>query len=520
MFTISRKVLARVLLASVLVTGAVAVFSALAPAALAQATPPTQPLPPGIETGPSDILQDYQNAMSNWQSAATNAAATLFALLAAIEVTWSAIVLALEKSDMQAWVATVMKKLMSIGIFFALLKYGVTWLPDIINSFVHIGMNGSGQTALNPSTILVEGLNICGKLFSTAANMGLSFDFGTALCLVVAGVGIFLSFCVVCIHFIMAMVESYIVIGAGYIFLGFGGSRWTTSYVERYIGLAVNVGVRIMVLYLLIGLGQTFANQWETRAASIQFTSAGVQTAFGLMASTLIYAAVCWTAPKLVGSIMGGSPSLSGGDLVGAAVAAGAGVATAAAVLASGGAAAAGALAELGAATTITEGGALGAGAMARAGEVASSGPSPATTMSAVGSGMQPPPPGGGYTHGGAASFFPPGGGAWSGLSPATTVGSGVQPPPPAGAQSEQAASRQSAASQPQMRAPISRATEEEAASGDRAAQLRNVSDLLQETGGTLRTTRDRITNIHQQLPSDSGSGGAPPSGNIGHSTD
>ena len=71
------------------------------------------------------------------------------------------------------------------------------------------------------------------------------------------------------------------------------------------------------------------------------------------MGSTLIYAAVCWTAPKLVGSIMGGSPSLTGGDLIATGVAAAAAGLTAVAALASGGAAAAGALAEVSAATAV-----------------------------------------------------------------------------------------------------------------------------------------------------------------------
>src|SRR6266700_278326 len=396
MLSLSRKLVARLLLALVLTTTVFGVSLAVAPTASAQA-PPTQPPPSSIESGPSDILDDYQNAMGQWESAATSAAATLFALLAAIEVTWTAIVMTLEKTDMQAWVATFIKKLMGIGIFWTLLKYGATWLPAIVNSFIKIGQNGSSQTALNPSSILVEGLNVSGKLFSTAGQMGLSFDFGTALCLAFAGIGIFLSFAIVCVHFVMAMVESYIVLGAGYIFLGFGGSRWTSSYVERYIGLAVNVGVRLMVLYLLIGLGQTFATQWETRAGSIQYTSAGVQTAFGLLGSTLIYAAVCWTAPKLVGSIMGGSPSLTGGDLIATGVAAAAAGLTAAAALASGGAAAAGALAEVGAATTVAGGsgaavgGAAAGGAQVAPPTAAASTQAADTVMSGGGSTVPPP---------------------------------------------------------------------------------------------------------------------------------
>jgi len=462
MLSLSRKLGARLLLAIVLTTTVFGVSLAVAPSALAQA-PPTQGAPSSIESGPSDILDDYQNAMGQWESAATSAAATLFALLAAIEVTWTAIVMTLEKTDMQAWVATVIKKLMGIGIFWALLKYGATWLPAIVNSFIKIGQNGSNQTALNPSSILVEGLNISGKLFGTAGQMGLGLDFGTALCLAFAGIGIFLSFAIVCVHFVMAMVESYIVLGAGYIFLGFGGSRWTSSYVERYIGLAVNVGVRLMVLYLLIGLGQTFATQWETRAGSIQFTSAGVQTAFGLLGSTLIYAAVCWTAPKLVGSIMGGSPSLSGGDLIATGVAAAAAGLTAAAALASGGAAAAGALAEVGAATTV-------------AGDTAA--------LSMTNMGMD-------------AAANTATNAATAGMDTATNS---TQVPPPAGAEDTSAGNKFASGGDSTVAPPISQG-------------LTNIAD-------TSRRIRDKTTSIHQQLPPDSGGGAAPPSGNIGHSTD
>jgi type IV secretion system protein TrbL len=474
MLSLSRTLGARLLLALVLTTTVIGVSLAVAPTASAQ-VPPTQPPPSSIESGPSDILDDYQNAMGQWESAATSAAATLFALLAAIEVTWTAIVMTLEKTDMQAWVATVIKKLMGIGIFWALLKYGATWLPAIVNSFIKIGQNGSNQTALNPSSILVEGLNVSGKLFSTAGEMGLSFDFGTALCLAFAGIGIFLSFAIVCVHFVMAMVESYIVLGAGYIFLGFGGSRWTSSYVERYIGLAVNVGVRLMVLYLLIGLGQTFATQWETRAASIQYTSAGVQTAFGLLGSTLIYAAVCWTAPKLVGSIMGGSPSLTGGDLIATGVAAAAAGLTAAAALATGGAAAAGALAEVGAATTVAGGGGAAVG-----GAAAGGGGSGAAVASA---------------------------GSVAGATGIDAAAGAAQVAPPTGTVSTQAADTVASGGGSTVPPPSSRSASP-------------TSQGLSSFADSARGIRDKTTSIHEQLPPDSGGGAAPPSGNIGHSTD
>ena len=65
----------------------------------------------------------------------------------------------------------------------------------------------------------------------------------------------------------MALVESYVVVGAGFIFLGFGGSRWTAPYVERYIALAVAVGVKLMVLYMLIGAGMTLSASMDRKGA-------------------------------------------------------------------------------------------------------------------------------------------------------------------------------------------------------------------------------------------------------------
>ena len=73
------------------------------------------------------------------------------------------------------------------------------------------------------------------------------------MALVFCAVVIFIAYLAIAIQFVVAMVESYLVIGAGVIFLGFGGSRWTAAYVERYIAYAVSVGMKILVLYLLGG---------------------------------------------------------------------------------------------------------------------------------------------------------------------------------------------------------------------------------------------------------------------------
>src|SRR5207244_4888485 len=84
----------------------------------------------------------------------------------------------------------------------------------------------------------------------------------TTMALVFCAVIIFIAYLAIAIQFVVAMVESYLVIGAGVIFLGFGGSRWTAAYVERYVAYAVSVGMKILVLYLLVGAGMTVSTGW------------------------------------------------------------------------------------------------------------------------------------------------------------------------------------------------------------------------------------------------------------------
>ncbi len=120
----------------------------------------------------------------------------------------------------------------------------------------------------------------------------------------------------VTIQFVITMVESYILVAAAFVFLGFGGSHWSSSYVERYIALAVSIGVKIMLLYLLISTGMNVSQGWVTQAESVATSTQPATDAFSIMGSALIFAALCWHIPKLLAGILGGSPSLNGGDVV------------------------------------------------------------------------------------------------------------------------------------------------------------------------------------------------------------
>jgi type IV secretion system protein TrbL len=271
------------------------------------------------DTAPSSILSQYGPLRGSWIAAVAPAARNLFGALALIEFAWSAALLLLEKSDFQSWTAGVVRKLMWIGAFYTLLIFGPTWIPAIVDSFITIGQTAAGTGALAPGDVYTRGLEIAGSLLKGSSDAGFLTNFGSAFSLVLAAFMAFLAFLVITVQFVVALVESYIVVSAGFIFLGFGGSRWTAPYVERYIGLAVSAGVKIMILYLLIGSGMTLSNGWLAAAVNVPGAPSPSMSALDIVGAALIFMAICWQAPKLIAGVIGGSPALSGGDVISAA---------------------------------------------------------------------------------------------------------------------------------------------------------------------------------------------------------
>jgi type IV secretion system protein TrbL len=361
--------------------------------------------PPFVSTNPSQILTAFQAARGNWIANIAVYANNLFGALAVIEFAWSAAVMVLEKADLQSFTAALIRKIMWIGGFYMLLINGPVWIPFIIDSFTQIGQNSSGMAGISPSNVFGQGLNVAGALSNGFSVAGFLTQPAVILSLVFAAIIVVISYAMITIQFMVAMVESYIVVAAGFIFLGFGGSRWTAPYAERYIGLAVSNGVKILVIYLLIAVGTNLGNAWVVEAQGASASASPEMVALDVMAAALMYMMLCWQIPKLFSAVLGGSPALAGGDFIagvtslivgGGAIA---GLAAGGAGVAAGGARAFGGV---GAAASAGTGSALSISSAADMGSTGMSGgsvpPPPGPSGSGQGSGFgsprQPEPPG------------------------------------------------------------------------------------------------------------------------------
>ncbi len=250
----------------------------------------------------------------------------------------------LERSDLQSWTAALVRKVMWIGAFYSLLLYGRIWIPAIIDSFESIGQHAAGTGPMAPSDVFSRGIDLAAALMATSSSAAFFTNLGTSLTMVATGIITALAFIAITVQFVVAMVESYIIVAAAFIFVGFGGSRWTAPYVERYIALGVANGVKIMLLYLLIGTGMNLSVDWMDQASKIAANDSPAMSALEIMGASIIFMMLCWQIPKLFAAVLGGSPALSGGDLIASSTfLAGGAVAVGSAALAGSGAIAAGA---------------------------------------------------------------------------------------------------------------------------------------------------------------------------------
>jgi type IV secretion system protein TrbL len=346
------------------------------------------PLAEAQAKAPSAILNQYRSQRTNWFTAVWPFANTLFGLLATIEFAWSAAVMLLEKSDMQSWTSALVRKMMWLGAFYALLIYGRQWIPAITDSFELIGQTAAGTGPMAPSDVFTRGIDIAGGLMATSSTAAFFTNLGTSLAMIFTGIVTALAFIAITVQFVVAMVESYIIVAAGFIFVGFGGSRWTAPYVERYIGLSVATGVKIMLLYLLIGTGMNLSVDWMTDAQNIASNASPAMSALEIMGASIIFMMLCWQIPKLFAAVLGGSPALSGGDLVSS----GAFVAGGAIAVGSLGLSALGAA--TGGASLLSGGGAVGSGGAAATSAGGTSTPAMLASVGSNGggSGTLPPP--------------------------------------------------------------------------------------------------------------------------------
>jgi type IV secretion system protein TrbL len=266
----------------------------------------------------TEITKSYQNATSGWHDYLFPIAQHLFGLLATIEIAWSGILWAMNKSEVESLWVEFLKKMLVLGFFYTVLMNSQSWIPAIIQSFIKIGAGASHITALYPSDILDQGISVASSVLQPLLkagllNAGIGLIVGCISALIVA-----ISFALIAAELIVSLIESYIVIGAGVLLLGFSANRFTSAYSSKYLSYSISIGIKLFTLYLVIGVGSTLAANWGQLV--IQGGMKNITPFLEVIAGSLVFLYVTKVIPNKAESLLSGTVNATSSGLIAAAV--------------------------------------------------------------------------------------------------------------------------------------------------------------------------------------------------------
>jgi len=258
-----------------------------------------------------DAIRDsYHNAARAWLPRLVPVAQRLFVLLAGIEFAVSGAVWALRRESLDDVAAKFLLKFTLVAFLLALISSFQYWIPPIVNGFAAAGERAIGQSAtVSPSDIIDIGRENAMTVLSTLRIGVILQDPAMAIYAALSAFLLALCFMVVAAQLTLVIIESYIVLGAGVLFLGFSAFRGTAAFAENLIAYAFHVGIKFFFLYLVVGIGTELARSWPALIRSSElFGSAS--PFFQVVGGALIFAILTIAVPNVVAARLAGRPSV------------------------------------------------------------------------------------------------------------------------------------------------------------------------------------------------------------------
>lgn len=300
---------------------------------------------------------EFLNAFTAASGEIFKAGQSLAYWLALISMGFSIGMMLLKGEEVHVMCSKLIKMGILFGLFFTLIQYGGTWIPQFLNGFIAVGQKASGIESVDPSSVFNQGWYIASKLIKGAYDAGM-YHILSALAALFGAFFIIIIYALISASLCVLYIKSYALVLIGPIIFALGNNDVTRSTVSNYIQKIIGMGLNLLFYYLVIGVGISLGDQW------VQNISEAGLTDFSILAMILggivVFYQVLQNVPSFIATISGATGFRDYGQAAIAAAASGAAMMAQAAVSAGtlGGAGVAGA----GIATRAT--GAIASGAM------------------------------------------------------------------------------------------------------------------------------------------------------------
>jgi type IV secretion system protein TrbL len=255
------------------------------------------------------IANQYRDASRLWRPRLIPVAQQLFMLLASIEFAISGIVWALRHDRLDDIAAKFLLKFTLTAFLLALITSFTFWIPPIVNGFAAAGERaiGGGGT-VSPSAIIDIGRETSLTILK-ALDVGVMLSNpAMAIYGAIAAFLVAMAYTAIAAQLVLVLVESYVILGAGVLFLAFAAFRGTAGFAENLIAYTFGIGIKIFLLYLIVGLGSQIARGWIPLIQSSTFLGPA-SPLLQVVGGATIFAVLAIRVPNAVAARLSGSSS-------------------------------------------------------------------------------------------------------------------------------------------------------------------------------------------------------------------
>jgi type IV secretion system protein TrbL len=258
----------------------------------------------------TSLANQFNVAVATIYGAVLPIAQNLFIFLAAIALTWALIWWVLEKDDPVPIFVALLRQLMRISFFWFVLTNAGTLGRTVLQSFQAAGQAaaaaaGSPMPSVDPTAVVDAGASLANQLLQNIQISGVLGTLAGALIGGVLALLMFLAFLLIAAQMAIALVEGFVVLSGGVLLLGFLGSPWTARFGLTYFNALVGVGIKLFLIFIIVGIGSSLVSGWGSFIAS-GVTLPGALTVIGAAA---IFAIVTWTIPNHAQALASGAVS-------------------------------------------------------------------------------------------------------------------------------------------------------------------------------------------------------------------
>ncbi|HEF9064062.1 TPA: P-type conjugative transfer protein TrbL [Campylobacter coli] len=254
------------------------------------------------------ILSLIRNGILSWTPLIKTACLWIFWTLVVIDLVWTFGLKALSGFEFGDFIATLIKKIMYIGIFLFLFNID-QWLQIIFNSFSQLATSVNNGISITPQNIIEQALNLVGKIIQ-------SMDFwspGDSILKVVAGVIILIAFVLMAIDLLIVYLKFFLMNVIVFFALALGGLSHFKQIGLNPIMTAIKVGVELFMIQGLMALSITMIDVINNEITQKSTADVILQ----ILVVALIFCIITKMVPGIIEAVFNGSIGESAGASAG-----------------------------------------------------------------------------------------------------------------------------------------------------------------------------------------------------------